>query len=69
MIAANDPNWSNEERELLIDRAVEIYMAKRRTAVFTTAGTEISHEIDSVSTPLSMSEDESDTSSGSDKED
>ena len=34
MIAANDPNWSNEERESLIDRAVDIYMTKRRTAVF-----------------------------------
>ena len=34
MISANDANWSNEEREALLRRAVDLYTEKRRTAVF-----------------------------------
>ena len=64
------PIWSKEEKELLIDRAVDIYMTKRRTAVFSEAAIDISEEIDIVSLPKpsSMSENEIDTSSSSDSD-
>ena len=38
MISANDSNWSKSEREQLIERAVDLYMEKRRTAVFAKEG-------------------------------
>eukprot|EP00112_Aurelia_sp_Birch-Aquarium-sp1_P000486 Seg10468.1 transcript_id=Seg10468.1/GoldUCD/mRNA.D3Y31 product="Zinc finger protein 862" protein_id=Seg10468.1/GoldUCD/D3Y31 len=38
MISANDPNWSKSEREQLVERAVDLYMEKRRTAVFANPG-------------------------------
>ena len=79
MIAANDPNWSNEERESLIDRAVDIYMTKRRTAVFSSkhrkgethgvqqSATSNSEGIDA--TPLSTSEDETESEHSTDSDD
>lgn len=33
LIKGNDPNWTKEERDALLQRAVELYMVKRRTAV------------------------------------
>ena len=41
MIAANDSNWSKSEREQLIQRAVDLYMEKRRTAAFAKEGNNV----------------------------
>ena len=41
MIFANDSNWSKSEREQLIERAVDLYMEKRRTAVFAKNGNNV----------------------------
>lgn len=41
MISGNDSNWSKREREELIERAVDLYMGKRRTAVFAKAGNNV----------------------------
>ena len=34
IIAGNDTNWDKSDREKILSKAVEIYMGKRRTAVF-----------------------------------
>ena len=41
MISVNDSNWSKSEREQLIERAVDLYMEKRRTAVFAKDGNNV----------------------------
>ena len=41
MISGNDSNWSKREREQLIERAVDLYMEKRRTSVFAKAGSDV----------------------------
>lgn len=70
MIASNDPNWSMEERESIINRAVDIYMAKRRTAVFPKEKQVATNHSESDPAPLSyMSEDESESSDDSDEHD
>ena len=40
IIASNDKNWSREEKAMVINRAVDAYMQKRRTAVFTSKNTD-----------------------------
>ena len=41
MISVNDSNWSKSEREQLIERAVDLYMENRRTAVFAKDGNNV----------------------------
>ena len=39
IVASNDTNWSKEEKEMLIHRAVDVYMQKRRITVFSSKNT------------------------------
>ena len=41
MISGNGSNWSKREKEQLIERAVDLYMGKRRTSVFAKAGSNL----------------------------
>ena len=52
LIAGNDRNWSEEEREQLIMRAVDLYMEKRRTVVDSNQGNTIVEDVSNQSSSI-----------------